>query len=1324
MKHFFYAYDEQECKNGILNRLFENNFIAQTDMDECLKILYDAADIIRDIRFERDDTELSNVLNKISSKMATDSITVQEKLRSAEQTKDVDDPNKIETTSKEKKQYRIDALKCMWLYVEQRYKEFETSNHHLFHEASEKMQEQYKISVSRILYHLVRGNICLRISQCYFENYNLRNSEFWGNRAMEIFWHGKQVAGDLRNSTTCQDKSQADLYLRLIKLNLAKCYRDYARKNRRSDFDAALDEFKWTRHRVEEQIKHASNDAMKRQYVLIWMDAVFNIAYIHRQRYRAAEAEKEMLFFYRCLSDQLRKEDPAFHRDEQENSSFPKLIDKADKLMSPFEDDECQKIFEIDLPALSKKSFELCDYLNDYDRRRYFLLILLEFGRIFRALHCVDNYARSAASSVVADQWSYLMDRRTSPDVSQLSVYEPGHNLDALIIFSNSLRKYIKFGEVDGCKFATSLNICIDNNDYEFSLRNDQGTEIKKAGLNMLIRKLVGFADNGHLSSKEEMIKWYCFYLQNPQNLKIIKNTFRNINIIKEYLQEKKPNHQLLFLKGLVYIRSGKYKKAIKIFKKLTAPEIKATQYIRFATIGLKARYLLATCYMALAEYSKAEKLLETLKDTLEKAQKKRDYRMGLKNQSVELESSDMEPDGRIEIDLGYCYMQKGEYQKAIELYKKLYGDGGDREIPEFNLPQMKKQHRIMGLNNYAACCILSADDESKTLTFEEKMEIARKIFFYLDADSNKAPHEEKYRNRNDPETNLLKGYYTICTGADPEEEPTTEKPEKEYNESIATSDSLNKSLLACIKAHKYFRNACRASEGYSIRYDLMDKGGVGDYGKYRNEVERISAYLINLIKLNRITADINENGDEQNIQNIKLHLTEIQKKYLGHSKKNLERLLLSFPKEYQISLKAAIAMAEWLLLLEQSEGTNRDAFIKQLYRSFSYLTIYEERGAKVFNNLKDNRKFRLFTADQRGKLLALLLSMYSPIKTIKEECCFTITDRNRVPYLVHYTSMGTLKSMLNAKHPRFRINNCGYMNDVFEGTVFLKIINHVAQESKNSNKKDFVEKYFPQLSRSHEDRIPAASNVYIGSLSVKEDSFHMWSVYADKETGCNFEFGKNFFDIKGIPYHPKALRDYLISRYTDEDYPLYIVQYIDKEFGAQNLDTEIGKSVTSDSEEIEKREGKGRIQTCGTEAIYHPALLQLLKQIYERWKRLDDYLSKIFNNPYDGRNNAIYEFTADRINEIRFLFKDVNYEFEGEVRVVYTDSTDGNKSKTDASMNVPRVYVNLERKLEGLTVRLGSRIEDATIDKYVTWLKHTKRVSQVGLAKQNRYTI
>ena len=111
--------------------------------------------------------------------------------------------------------------------------------------------------------------------------------------------------------------------------------------------------------------------------------------------------------------------------------------------------------------------------------------------------------------------------------------------------------------------------------------------------------------------------------MQNSKNLDILKDTLEEINIKENYLKGTELNHQLYFLKGLFYVRSGKYRKAIRIFKNLTAPENKATQYIRFATIGLKARYLLATCYMALAEYSKAEKLLEKLRDTLENARKK-----------------------------------------------------------------------------------------------------------------------------------------------------------------------------------------------------------------------------------------------------------------------------------------------------------------------------------------------------------------------------------------------------------------------------------------------------------------------------------------------------------------------------------------------------------------------------------------------------------------------------------------------------------------------------------------------------------------------------
>lgn len=51
-------------------------------------------------------------------------------------------------------------------------------------------------------------------------------------------------------------------------------------------------------------------------------------------------------------------------------------------------------------------------------------------------------------------------------------------------------------------------------------------------------------------------------------------------------------------------------------------------------------------------------------------------------------------------------------------------------------------------------------------------METARRIFIYLNSDKMVNTGEKKEdQNHDDPETSLLKGYYTICTGADPEGE-------------------------------------------------------------------------------------------------------------------------------------------------------------------------------------------------------------------------------------------------------------------------------------------------------------------------------------------------------------------------------------------------------------------------------------------------------------------------------------------------------------------------------------------------------------------------
>lgn len=77
----------------------------------------------------------------------------------------------------------------------------------------------------------------------------------------------------------------------------------------------------------------------------------------------------------------------------------------------------------------------------------------------------------------------------------------------------------------------------------------------------------------------------------------------------------------------------------------------------------------------------------------------------------------------------------------------------------------------------------------------------------------------------------------------------------------------------------------------------------------------------------------------------------------------------------------------------------------------------------------------------------------------------------------------------------------------------------------------------------------------------------------------------------------------------------------------------------------------------------------------------------------------------------MRFLFKSSDYEFEGEIRVVhiveqFNISYDG---------DVPRVCINIARNVEGLTIRLGSKIDDATVEQLVTWLKSTGRVKKLS---------
>lgn len=1361
MKHFFFPHDESSGEQDILNNLVDKILSNKGEIrEDTLKAYYDVTDIIYDKRFDNDE-QLAKKFEIPEDGQATSEIVPSENISKTDKIKS----------------YRLQTLKLLWDKIENYYKWYVAhSDENLCSETNnaEHVNKQYDTSIMLALYHLVRGNLCLRISLCYYGVFDLDNSDDWGNKGIEILWHGKNLLSSLRDSSAEEKRTQADLYLRLTKLNLAKYYRDYARKNRRSDFDAALAEYKQVRKRVEEEYEKVVDPMQKRQYALIWMDTVINIVTIHRRKYQVNISEREIVFLYNCLKNRM-KEDMQSSSTEQSNALFtiPVLLDKANKVI--LDGNECAAMTDDsfllqdkDLEGLTSESFKKFDDLNSYDKKRYLLLVMLDFARIRRDLHFKDNYESAIAIAIIADQWSYRLDERIR--------YKPGHNIDALITISSSLRKYVKFQNISRInKLLQKGKIAVTIGKSEYKLQVFPTDESKEVTFQDFMKMLIDFANKGYLKSKAEVIKWHCLYHREPELLEPIKE-----EVASNPFGNEKTNCQLYFLEGLAALRSDKYEDAANIFKELLKQNEKEMRYIRLGTIGLKVRYLLANCYMSRAEFTKAEKILQYLHDTLAVAKKSResqefkgsaDAKSELQEEQKEIikESTDAEPDARVEIDLGYCYMQRGAYEDAIEIYRNLYGDGGPKDQkPHFALENVALVRRIMGLNNYASCCIFSINDikndekegvsennektsGGKKSDVFEKIETARKIFCYLDQFLSDAADEKKsIRNKENPETNLLKGYYTLCVGIEPEKKPITMVQFQKMQSEVETEKEAFY-CQALLRAFPYFKKACRFKEAFPSRYDLLDENDMGNKARYRNEIERISAYIISLTKLYKLyqsqpgwIRNLDVNPGNAGVQGTKCKPSEkelnISRKYLNILKRSrgaLERFLLGFPANYRISLKAAIALAEWLLsidnVLEETEDmdtaakANARSLQNQLYRSFSYVSIYEERGAGVFNTLKHNSNFRFFNAVQRGKLYALLLAMYKPIKALKEDCCFSLEDKKRTQNLVHYTSMETLKKILMEEScsSHFRINNCGYMNDVFEGKTFLKSIALVLNDIKSIKEplcSKLIEKYFPQISRSDKDLFPSASNVYIGSLSVKTDSFPMWSLYSAKESGCNIEFGPDYFDVKGIPYLPKALRDYTLSKYTDKDYPLYVVQYIGSQFDP--IYKEFQKENEGSSIDYETFHVGNHLQSCGTMAILYKDLFKILKQIAGCWEQLDEYLEEDqFKDAVSESKHVIRAFAADRINEIRFLFKDADYEYEGEVRVIYTDSAENSVAKINTAPEVPCVYVDIERELEKLTIRLGSRIEDATVDRYVTWLKHTKKVEKVVLAKQNRYT-
>ncbi len=422
-------------------------------------------------------------------------------------------------------------------------------------------------------------------------------------------------------------------------------------------------------------------------------------------------------------------------------------------------------------------------------------------------------------------------------------------------------------------------------------------------------------------------------------------------------------------------------------------------------------------------------------------------------------------------------------------------------------------------------------------------------------------------------------------------------------------------------------------------------------------------------------------------------------------------------------SMKACAKLARFIKEIEKREllrnpsrneahRLETDERIKMLYRSYARIRLGErEEGSGLFRHLLDTDIFRWLSAEDRGKILAVLFLIYETILRIKEQRRYVSDDAaGEAVSPVHYTKLQTLKKLLETgggSAPKLRLWNTVYMNDSFEGECFMEMMRSVRKGEAAARQ---LKAYFPYLENSSKkDSMESINeNIYVCSFSRQTDQIHMWIPYADDAKGCAIIFGDDFFDVRKGGSAPaggdgSCAENPLTeaSDYSDHDYPLYRIQYV---------------NINRWKEE-DKNGGSGTPS---------PEIGPVIKHMEDIWRLLDEMDSCLAETgkKYTHRDiqwnkaaKTVRNFVADCLNEIRFLFKSDEYSYEDEVRMIRCSY----EPKIEEQIfQIPRLYVEVERDIQIKEVKLGSKISPSDANEIFSWLKKSGKVDVVSRSSKH----
>ena len=335
------------------------------------------------------------------------------------------------------------------------------------------------------------------------------------------------------------------------------------------------------------------------------------------------------------------------------------------------------------------------------------------------------------------------------------------------------------------------------------------------------------------------------------------------------------------------------------------------------------------------------------------------------------------------------------------------------------------------------------------------------------------------------------------------------------------------------------------------------------------------------------------------------------------------------------------------------------------------------------------------------------LIDIYKIVQEIKFK--LGLKEDNKKLQFGHYTKGATLQVMLkqeekNEKKHIFsvsgktRLYNASYMNDPEEGLIIEKAL--------KSNKEGKISSYFENRN------ILDPSSWFLMSFTIKTDDLAMWSQYGDNAQGVCLVLKKDdfsrFTSFNDVSWRKETL---LLESENKSEVAISELSSDFKSSPNKLENNDSSNSINRDETQL-KSEQKDNVSKGSIDYLYRIAYIGKDFKLEKSELFDDDEINKLdesVNNLKQKLYERLYESDpfyknaiSKCIEEIRYLFKSVDYKYENELRILRYANLDpsNDKIKIDNTSGIGKLYVERENPIQIEEVIFGPKFPNP---EYVT---------------------